>query len=289
MATADGEVSIQLAPMQQLNEVTRTEDDWTGLTDSSARRKLQNRLNQRAYRRRKAFEGRPISISQQGNAPYNQQGQSKSPSSSCSQASANEPEQQSLAMTSSPAPLIPYTSNSRANPIQPNTVFPLPVDHLITLVQYNVLRATLTNMSLLSLLDAIPTECRGALGVPTLPIPSSIPPSLAPTPLQRSTRHPLWIDIMPLGAMRDNLILQSGNYDEDDLCCDLVGGLFEGFNDLELKGVLVWSDPWDPSGWEVTEGFAKKWGFLLKGCEALVESTNKWRVMRNEDRLIVEI
>jgi hypothetical protein len=27
------------------------EDDWTGLTDAKARRKRQNRLNQRAYRK----------------------------------------------------------------------------------------------------------------------------------------------------------------------------------------------------------------------------------------------
>ncbi len=32
---------------------------------------------------------------------------------------------------------------------------------------------------------------------------------------------------MPTPQMRDNLILNLGRYDEDDLCDDLVGGLFE--------------------------------------------------------------
>jgi hypothetical protein len=69
----------------------------------------------------------------------------------------------------------------------------------------------------------------------------------------------------------------------------MVGGLYEGFNDLELRGIMVWSDPWHPDGWEVTEGFARKWGFLLKGCGELIEASNRWRAMRHEDRLVVEI
>lgn len=81
-------------------------------------------------------------------------------------------------------PLIPYLDPF--NPRPPNTlIFPLPADHLLTLVQYNVLRATLTNMTILSILHYMPAECGGALAcVPSLPcIPGSIPPSLAPTAL----------------------------------------------------------------------------------------------------------
>jgi len=89
--------------------------------------------------------------------------------------------------------------------------------------------------------------------------------------------------------MRDNLILNSGKYDQDDFCCDLVGGLYEGFDDVEMRGILVWSDPWCAEGWEVTEGFARKWGFLLKGCDALLEATNKHRASRYEEKLVVEI
>ncbi len=52
MLPADGEGSplvVQLAQMRQQTEVRGPEDDWTGLTDAAARRKLQNRLNQRIY------------------------------------------------------------------------------------------------------------------------------------------------------------------------------------------------------------------------------------------------
>lgn len=41
--------SIPLSSMPQQAEVLAPEDDWTGLSSPAARRKLQNRLNQRAY------------------------------------------------------------------------------------------------------------------------------------------------------------------------------------------------------------------------------------------------
>jgi len=172
-------------------------------------------------------------------------------------------------------------------------VFPLAPDHrLITLVQYNVLRATITNMAILSILHTMPTECRADTAVPThllFDLPSLVPPALQATALQQSVAHEPWIDAVPIPAMRDNLILNYDSIDQDDLCCDLLGGLYEGFDDVALTGVIVWSQPWHVGGWEVSEGFARKWGFLLKGCAELIESTNRWRDMRGEDRLVLEI
>src|SRR6266498_5450005 len=63
--------------------------------------------------------------------------------------------QTSPSQSSKTSPIIPYLSY----PDQIPNIFPLPLDHLITLVQYNVLRATLTNMSIMSLLQCIPVEC----------------------------------------------------------------------------------------------------------------------------------
>lgn len=45
------ESSITLGLMPQQTEVRRPNDDWTGVTSTAERRKLQNRLNQRAYRK----------------------------------------------------------------------------------------------------------------------------------------------------------------------------------------------------------------------------------------------
>ncbi|RFU75830.1 hypothetical protein TARUN_6402 [Trichoderma arundinaceum] len=54
-------------------------------------------------------------------------------------------------------------------------------------------------------------------------------------------------------------------------------------------GILSWSDPWDISGWEFTEKFVSKWGFLLQGCPDVVNAANSWRTLRGEDPLIVEV
>jgi hypothetical protein len=85
------------------------------------------------------------------------------------------------------------------------------------------------------------------------------------------------------------MILQAGKYDSDDLRYDLGQALYEGFDDLERRGFLVWGASWDMNGWEVSESFVRKWGFLLKGCPDVIESTNYWREVRGEERLVVEI
>jgi hypothetical protein len=124
------------------------------------------------------------------------------------------------------------------------------------------------------------------------------------------------MDLLPLPAMRDNLIAMAGYFDEDELCADLVGGIFDeppptlppnqasaqdeqsesnGYTDQGggrqgSDGELVaWSDPWDIGGWELTEGFVRKWGFLLRGCGEIIEVTNRWRAVRDEEPLVVEV
>ncbi|PVH71525.1 hypothetical protein DL98DRAFT_95278 [Cadophora sp. DSE1049] len=188
-------------------------------------------------------------------------------------------------------PLLAYTTDASLGLSEPTIVFPLSPDHhLITLVQYNVVRALILNMSILSLLYCLPDKCSRAFGISATDIipPENISEDLQPTLLQQSIPHPFWISAIPFPAMRDNLILLAGTYDSDDLCYDLGQALYEGFDDVERRGFLVWGDPWQMSGWKVTEGFVRKWGFLLKGCLDVVESANRWRDARGEDMLAVE-
>jgi len=148
-------------------------------------------------------------------------------------------------------------------------LFPLSSDHLITLIQYNVLRACLANLRLLDLVDVArtPEECGSVvLHILTDPAPESttgkptIPPHLQPTLVQKTVEHPPWIDIIPHPTWRDNLILGQGTYDADDICNDVVGGLWDELpgESVEERGVIAWSPPWDIGGWEVSEGFLKK-------------------------------
>lgn len=189
-------------------------------------------------------------------------------------------------------PLLPYTTYATLGRPTPTITFPLSADHcLITLVQYNVVRAILFNMNILSLLDCLPSECSRSFRVPFLDVtpPEKIPADLQPTPLQESTPHPFWIQAIPFPAMRDNLILLAGMYDSESFRYDIGEGLYEGFDDVERRGFLVWGESWCGRGWEVSQGFVNKWGFLLKGCPEVIESTNRWREVRGEDRLILDI
>ncbi|KAH6653014.1 hypothetical protein BKA67DRAFT_307478 [Truncatella angustata] len=187
-------------------------------------------------------------------------------------------------------PMIPYLPDG-VDEQAPRFHFPLSPDHqLIVLIQFNALRAILTNLSILSLQHRMPLECRAAFNIACLPeAPSTIPPALRPTPLQASIPHDPWIDMIPFPTMRDNMMLNGDNTVLDDICEDALGGLYEGYDDIEARGIIVWGEPWAPSGWEVSEGFARKYWFLLKGCDELIEATQRYREARGEERLVIEL
>jgi hypothetical protein len=179
-------------------------------------------------------------------------------------------------------PVIPSTSSSTFT-----LHFPLSPDHyLITLIQYNVFRAILTNFSLCSLLSTVPNTCTNTFLIPLIPTPSSPPPTFFPTPLQLSQPHSVWIDSIPCPRLRDNLIREQGKYDEDELCEDVCGGLYEGYDDCEARGLLVWSSPWEVGSWEISVGFAERWGWLLAGCDEMWRATDRWREGRGEEALV---
>jgi hypothetical protein len=72
----------------------------------------------------------------------------------------------------------------------------------------------------------------------------SYPPNLRPTALQRTIKHHPWIDLLPLPAMRDNILQRGDDYDDWPLCYDIV-------EDMEhaRSGLIVWGDPWDADNW----------------------------------------
>ncbi|KAH7136941.1 hypothetical protein B0J13DRAFT_609758 [Dactylonectria estremocensis] len=332
-----------------LGEAVGREDDWSGITDPKERRKRQNRLHQRTWRRRQVAQqgSRPkpaapgvhvIRLKRQtepGRAhqlfpmpPSRMEHRISNPSppnsdsgnagftSTAWPAAAIVPlktdrgHEVALPLrTSIPEPLrspSPHISpstkqlhallrDSGPNNSVPRALlsraFPLSADHkLITLVQYNVLRGMITNILILSLQDFISTDCGYNLKIPPLPYaPPSPPANFKPTQIQQTIQHGVWIDMIPSPEFRDNLILNQHLYDGDDLCDDLVGGLYEGFDDVNVRGMMLWGDPWFEDGWEMSEGFVNKWGFLLKGCKRMVESTDRWRERRGEGRLVFEV
>lgn len=120
-------------------------------------------------------------------------------------------------------------------------------------------------------------------------ISNLIPTTLYPTTLQSTRLHRPYVDLFPHAGVRNNLIMAEGQYDEDELACDLLGEVIyeDSFTKTERNGLIVWGEPWDPYGWEVMEGFVRKWGWLLKGCEDLIAASNRWRALRDEEPLFL--
>ncbi|KAL0930049.1 uncharacterized protein CTRU02_214869 [Colletotrichum truncatum] len=150
------------------------------------------------------------------------------------------------------------------------------------------------------------------------PLNPNIPVSLVPTRLQQTRYHSIWINLIPFPCVRDNLIRNEGNFDHLDLLNDLIGELMSatparnkrisppavpasdpnnmwtlphtaGLDEDEVtagrKGLIVWGEPHNIQSWEATPGFLAKWSWAVEGCDDLIESTNRWRLIRGEDPL----
>ena len=159
------------------------------------------------------------------------------------------------------------------------------VGQLLSLVQFNVFRAFLSNNSTIGFTmewlqgDSISPFW---LSGPSR-LESTCPASMRPTYLQLTVEHHPWLDLLPWPVMRDNILLALENdWDDTDLCRDLVEFCQEP---KELTGFIIWGEPWDPSGWEVTAGFFRKWAWSIRGCPDLLRSTNRWREKRGGKKL----
>lgn len=170
-------------------------------------------------------------------------------------------------------------------------------DHeFINLIYYNVFRAfevitgslgLTTHLLTLDILSPFNTVSLGGTVLEDLEEAMSISPQHDPTPnlplalrptlLQTTVLHHPYIDLFPSPRLRDNLLRAIGTFDDMELCLDIMG--CDGTGD-GISGLIVWGDPWDVSGWEVAEHFARKYLWMLEECDDVIQATNYWRAMR---------
>ncbi|KAK2056533.1 hypothetical protein LY76DRAFT_617811 [Colletotrichum caudatum] len=265
--------SIPVVDNPRLAELRDPSEDWTGVTSTAERRKLQNRLNQRA---------RPLLNLVKSVSPVEDQIQPD-----LSLRVKKHPE---LCRLETQIQLVRFAGEAYENYRNGN---PRP-GNLTALVRVNVFHAFVQNARVLNFdggwltYEAISPFNQSGPGLGPAAIRNPCPENMRPTRLQLAVEHHPWIDFFPHPKMRDNflrIVAEHGEdyIDEDDLCRDIVDvGAGAG---VEESALIVWGEAWDPRGWEATEPFLKKWGWLLAGCTEILEGTNYWRQKRGLSKL----
>ncbi|KAJ3533615.1 hypothetical protein NM208_g7909 [Fusarium decemcellulare] len=271
----------------------RYEDDWSGISSTTERRRIQNRRNQRILRsRRRGKLGSSGGDSAQGQQSV------PAPEAPDYPAHWRYEDSDLRAVTVAVRRLNALDAGPEHNrtilqrfEAFAHQLYMMRTPHLTILPilsQFNFIRALLANMDILGLShETMDNNALSPFNAPnchqpgTLTAFPSLPDGLQPTGLQCATLHHPWIDLLPVPGMRDNLFRRGLDcFDEEELCCSLRGRIPD-----RDPGMLVWREPWDPSGWEVTESFVRTWGWTISGCWSLFRSTNEWRVQRGEKPL----
>ncbi|KAF2172936.1 hypothetical protein M409DRAFT_49443 [Zasmidium cellare ATCC 36951] len=249
-----------------------TNENWRGKNDPTERRRIQNRINQRAFRQRQRAGESPKQYKPRSNSsgPNSQVDEDEQ------QMSSPEQESQSESHTSAPGAVRP---NGVADPLTGRVW-----DELAQLINRNLMSAAATNAQQLGLDSA---ALSGARPVVTPRVSNNqLPTPLQPISLQHQVPHDPIIDIVPHPRFRYNILKAMATQQLDAAAFSAAlraSGALENVQGSWLRGgLVVWSSPDQLASWELSESFVRRFGLLLQGCEDLLAATNAWRSRRGE-------
>lgn len=252
-----------------------TNENWRGKNDPTERRRIQNRINQRAFRQRQRAGESP--------KQYKPRSNSSGPNSQ-----ADEDEQQTPSPEQDPQPYQHDTPRSVPGAVQPNGVADPAtgrvVDELAQLINRNLMSAAANNAQQLGLDSAALSAARPVL-TPRVSN-SQLPVALQPISVQHQIPHDPIIDIIPHPRFRYNILRAIATQQLDAAAFSAAlraSGALENVQGSWLRGgLVVWSSPDQLASWELSESFVRRFGLLLQGCDDLLAATNAWRSRRGE-------
>lgn len=285
---------IVIEPMTQQLLVQNASEDWTGVTSTAERRKLQNRLNKRSQCEWPhlayvciLIDVYTVDLRKRQKLAKSRQGDLPKPSTEiAAQTSPNSMIQAIMEMCEVfNSPDISQRVFALASMAYLDYTMNAPrISQLPFLITLNVNIAIAKNATLLGFDRALmcideaisPFNQNGPWP------PSYNPPKvLEPTPVQKAILHHPWLDIFPFAKFRDNIILAADAelLDDGELCEDVAEA---NLQNTERPSLIVWGDASLPHSWEASPLFLRKWGWLLHGCPEMLEATNRWRQSRGE-------
>ncbi|KAH8700116.1 hypothetical protein BGW36DRAFT_424953 [Talaromyces proteolyticus] len=221
-------------------------DNWYTVEDRRQRKRIQDRLAQRA-RRKRLTEAKINGSLQNRSIHNNNNGDAATPLTpqSVSVTTANNDNDD----TYLPIARSPNMSNFPMEVFIKDGVFSK--TGVSSEMPMTVWAALYLNGSMMGL------GCSTCYPAKSLPAQPHIPESLHPTALQLYSIHPLWIDRFPFPRMRDNIIHLMGLIDEEEFIKDI-------FCMMSFK-IKPGGASWDPNAWVIGKEFGRKWGFLFTG------------------------
>lgn len=257
-------------------------ENWRGKNDPIERRRIQNRLNQRAFRQRQRSggEGRPDEQIQRSN--------SEASSSTLSQQASEDDD---AGLTN----LSPATMNIRGLGASRSSVNVLGTyaddeigrtwDELAMCINQNFMSAVTTNAHRLGL-DMTALSSGVVTTTPRPPLRRQVTDSLTPVELQYQVQHDPIIDTIPHPRLRANILqaIATEQIDSVEFSKHIRASGASETTDAGLQriGFVVWSGSDQGSSWELSEPFVRQYASLLQGCEDLVAVANSWRASRGE-------
>lgn len=273
--------SSTTSPPIPIAKVMTVNENWRGKNDPAERRRIQNRINQRAFRQRQRAGEQSKQYKPRSSSSDSQDDES----SSSSEDEADSPQPKHATPFKQYGAGSTTTSASGERPEGTRDPQGRIWDELAQLINRNIMSAVVSNAQQLGL-DMSALRSTTPLTTPRSGAGRQITASLKPIELQHQVAHDPVVDTIPHPRFRFNILRAVAMREIDaaafSRCIRGSGALAEANGKWQRSGLVVWGCPESVENWELSELFIWQWATLLQGCDELIAATNAWRSKRGE-------